>query len=97
MRSHVKSASSELWRIIEVGFKAVDPNNMTRREAVDSQLNDLALNIIHTAVGEKHMSLIELATTAKEAWDILTKEFVGNESMQRNRFEALTNQAEGFS
>ena len=36
MRSNVKSASIELWRIIEVGFKAVDPNNMTRREAVDS-------------------------------------------------------------
>ena len=42
------------------------------------------------------MSHIELATTAKEAWDILTQEFVGNESMQRNRFEALSNQAEGF-
>ena len=30
MRSHVKSASSELWRIIEVGSKAVNPTNMTR-------------------------------------------------------------------
>ena len=51
MRSHVKSASIELWRIIEVGFKAVDPNNMTRREIVDCQLNDLALNMIQTVVG----------------------------------------------
>ena len=33
-RSHVKSASSELWRITEVGFKAIDPNNMKRREVV---------------------------------------------------------------
>ena len=31
MKSHVKSASSELWRIIEVEFKAMDPSNMTRR------------------------------------------------------------------
>ena len=92
MKSHIKSASSELWRIIQVGFKAVDPNNMTRREVVDGQLNDLALNIIHTAVGEKHMSLIEMATTAKEAWDILTQEFVGNESMQRNRYLQILNQ-----
>ena len=53
MRSHVKSASIELWRIIEVGFKAVDPNNMTRREVVDCQLNDLALNMIQTAVGKR--------------------------------------------
>ena len=30
MRSHVKSTSSELWRIIEVGSKAVNPTNMTR-------------------------------------------------------------------
>ena len=65
-------------------------------EVVDGQLNDLALNIIQTAVGEKHMSHVELATTAKEAWDTITQEFVGNESMMRNRFEALSNQAEGF-
>ena len=96
MRSHVKSASIELWRIIEVGFKAVDPTNMTRREVVDCQLNDLALNMIQTAVGEKHISHIEPATTAKEAWDTLTQEFFGNESMKKNRFEALSNQAEGF-
>ena len=96
MRSYMKSASIELWRIIEVGFKAHDPNNMTRREVVDCQLNDLALNMIQTAVGEKHMSHIELATTAKEAWDTLTNEFIGNESMKRNRFESLSNQAEGF-
>ena len=42
------------------------------------------------------MSHIELATTAKEAWDTLTNEFVGNESMKRNRYDALSNQAEGF-
>jgi hypothetical protein len=96
MRSYMKSASIELWRIIEVGFKAHDPTNMTRREVVDCQLNDLALNMIQTVVGEKHMSHIELATTAKEAWDTLTNEFIGNESMKRNRFESLRNQAEGF-
>ena len=50
MRSHVNSASIELWRIIEVGFKAVDPSNMTRREVVDRQLNALALHMIQTAV-----------------------------------------------
>ena len=76
MRSHVNCASIELWRTIEVGFKAVDPNNKTRREVVDCQPNDLALNMIQTAVGEKHMTHIELATTAKEAWETLTEEFV---------------------
>ena len=96
MRSHVKSASIELWRIIEVGFKAVDPNNMTRREVVDCQLNDLALNMIQTAVGEKDMAHIQHLNTTKEAWDALTNEFVGNESMKRNRYDAVSNQVEGF-
>ena len=77
MTFHVKSASIELWRIIEAGFKAVDPNNMTRREVVDCQLNDLALNMIQTAVAEKHMTHIELVTTAKEAWETLSEVFVG--------------------
>ena len=53
--------------------------------------------MIQTAVGEKYMTHIELATTAKEAWETLTEEFVGYESMKRNRFEALSNQAEAFS
>ena len=97
MRSHVNSASIELWRIIEVGFKAVDPSNMTRREVVDSQLNALALNMIQTAVGGKDMSPIHHFTTAKEAWDALFEVFVENESMKRNRYEALSNQAAGAS
>ena len=36
MKSHVNSASIEIWRIIEVGFKVVDLSNLTRREVVDT-------------------------------------------------------------
>ena len=96
MKSHVSSSSIELWRIIEEGFKAVNPSNLTRREVVDSQLNATALHMIQLAVGLKDMPLIQHFTTAKEAWDGLSELFVGNESMRRNRFEALSNEAEGF-
>ena len=53
MKSHVNSASIELWRIIQPGFKAVDPANLTRREVVDTQLNATALHMLELAVGEK--------------------------------------------
>ena len=84
------------WRIIDFGFKAVDPSNMTRREVVDSQLNAIALHMIKLAVGEKDMPHIKHFTAAKEAWDALSDLFVGKESMERNIYDALSNQDEGF-
>jgi hypothetical protein len=36
MISHMRSSCIELWRIVEEEFNAVDPNNLTRREVVDS-------------------------------------------------------------
>ena len=96
MRSHVNSASIELWRIIQVGFKAMDPSNLTSREVVDAQLNATALHMLELAVGEKDIHHIQQLTTAKEAWDCLSETFLGNESMKRNRYDALNNEAEGF-
>ena len=96
MRSFLCSSSIELWRIIEHGFKAYNPNNLSRREVVDSQLNATALYMIQQAVGEKDMPHIEQLTTAKEAWNTLSEVFIGNESMRSNRFEEISNEAEGF-
>jgi hypothetical protein len=96
MKSHINSASIKLWRIVRVGFKAVDPNNLTRREVVDAQLNASALHMLELAVGDNGMHHIQHVTTTKEAWDCLQEVFLGNESMKRNRFDALTNDVEGF-
>ena len=49
MRSHVNSASIELWRIIQAGYKAVDPNNSLR--TVDSQNVAIVRNAITPAKG----------------------------------------------
>jgi hypothetical protein len=43
IRSFLCSSSIELWRIVEQGFKAFNPNNLTRREVMDSQLNATSL------------------------------------------------------
>ena len=86
----------ELWRVIKVGYKAVDPLNLTRREVVDCQLNVVALHILQQAVGEKELPHIQQFSTAEETWHALEERFIGNERVKRNRFEALSNEAKGF-
>ena len=96
MKSHVCSSSIELWRIIQVGYKPHDPTNLTRIEVVEAQLDATALYMIQKAVGNKDMARIQHLTTAKETWDGLSELFVGNDSMRRNRYDSLSNEAEGF-
>ncbi|KAK1610293.1 hypothetical protein QYE76_033966 [Lolium multiflorum] len=89
-------ASNELWRIILEGFKPYNPDKLTRREAVDSQLNNTALYMIQTSVGTKDLHRVRNYTTAKEAWDGLAASCIGSESTRRNKYNALKNKAEGF-
>lgn len=96
MKSYLNSSSIELWRIVMEGFMANNPNNLTRREVVDCQLNDTALYMIQQAIGEDDRPYIEKVTTAKTAWDILSEVFLGSSSMRQNKFEEVSNQAEGF-
>ncbi|KAK1632082.1 hypothetical protein QYE76_006397 [Lolium multiflorum] len=90
------SASNELWRIIKEGFNPYNPDKLTRREAVDSQLNNTALHMIQTSVGTNDLPRVRNYTTAKEAWDGLAASCIGSESTRRNKYNALRNQAEGF-
>jgi hypothetical protein len=66
MASHVHSSSIELRRIVENGFKAKDPNNLTRREVVDSQLNASALHMIQIFMGSKDLPHIQHFATPKK-------------------------------
>ncbi|KAK1693952.1 hypothetical protein QYE76_010649 [Lolium multiflorum] len=52
--------------------------------------------MIQTSVGTQDLSLIRNFTTAKEAWEGLDSSFMGSESMKRNNYSALRNQAEGL-
>ena len=63
---------------------------------VDHQLYSTALHILQQAVGEKELPHIQQFSTAKETWKAIDDRFIGNDSMRRNRFEALSNEAEGF-
>ena len=96
MRTYLRSSSNELWRIVQKGFKPHDPNNWTRREVVDGQLDSTALLILQQAVGPKELPHVLKFDTAKETWDALEVRFIGNDSMKRNRYDELSNEAEGF-
>ena len=50
MRSHMKGASEELWRITDEGFHPHDCRNMTPREYRDNTLNNHALLMIQKGV-----------------------------------------------
>src|SRR4051812_1128071 len=53
MRTHMRSSCIELWNIIEHGLFIGDPNNLTRRQIVNSQLNATALHMIQQGLGTK--------------------------------------------
>ena len=78
------------------GIQAFRPDNLTRREVVDAQLDSTALLILQQAVGPKELPHIQKFNTAKETWDALEERFLGNDSMRRNRYKELCNEAEGF-
>ena len=93
MKSHICSSSTQLWKIIRVGF---NPNNLTPREEVDEQLNTTALHIIQQSLTKEYMAHIRKYDTAKQAWDHLTHLFIGNESIQSSKFDELNSESEGF-
>jgi hypothetical protein len=78
--------SIELWRIIEQGFNPTskDLNNLLPWETIDKQLNASALHLIHMSLSEKDKAFVRSISSAKEAWDVLTNLFIGNESIQES-------------
>jgi hypothetical protein len=93
MRSHMRSASTELWRIIEEGYSPRDRMNLTRREVVDNQLNAIAINMIHLAITPKDRAHIRSLKTAKEAWDKLDMLFLEHVNIQSSCLNEVNNMA----
>ena len=81
---------------MQKGYKPFNPDNFTRREVVDAQLDSIALLILQQAIGPKELPHIQKFETAKETWDAIEARFVGNDNMKRNRYDELRNEAEGF-
>ena len=76
MRTYLRISCNELWRIVQKGFKPFDPDNLTRREVVDAQLDSTTFLILQQAVGLKGLTHIQKFSTTKETWDALEDRFV---------------------
>jgi hypothetical protein len=76
MKSYVNCSSIELWRIVEEGYKANNPNSLTHKEVVDCQLNAIALYMIQQDMCEDDRPYIDNNTTAMSAWKISLKCFL---------------------
>ena len=46
MQTYLRNSCNELWRIVQKGYKPFNPDNLTRREVVDAQLDSTALHIL---------------------------------------------------
>jgi hypothetical protein len=99
MRSHINFVSIELWRIIKQGFHPTskDLTNLLSWEQIDKQLNASALYLIHMSLTEKDKAFVRNITSAKEAWEILTNLFIGNESIKESKFDEASNKADNFA
>lgn len=86
--------SQDLWEIVENGYE--EPENQTNLST--QQLNTLkenrkkdkkALYFIYQSVDEVIFERISMASTSKEAWDILNKTYKGEEKVKMVRLQAL--------
>ncbi|KAK1681657.1 hypothetical protein QYE76_042505 [Lolium multiflorum] len=74
----------------EVGNPSLDKTSLgapTEAETKDGE---------GSAVSEDDRPYIEKPTTSKDAWDILAEVFLGSSSMRQNKFQEVSNKAEGF-
>ena len=83
--------SQELWDLVEHGFADVlEPTIEEKERLRETKKNDAkALFIIQQAVHETIFSRIAAATTSKQAWSILQKEFQGDSKVITVKLQSL--------
>jgi hypothetical protein len=96
MKSHICSASTQLWRSVKLGFHPREPNNLTSRGEVEEQLNGTALHIIQQAVPDTYIAHIRTLATAKQACDYLESLFTGNASIKSSKFDEMNSEQENL-
>ena len=83
--------SQELWDLVEHGFVDVLEHTIEEKERLrETKKNDAkALFIIQQVVHETIFSRIAPATTSKQAWSILQKEFLGDSKVIKIKLQSL--------
>ncbi|KAK2969483.1 hypothetical protein RJ640_026379 [Escallonia rubra] len=80
--------SQDLWELVENGYADPDEENNNRLKE-NKKKDNKALLFIQQAVHETIFSRIAAATTSKEAWEILHKEFQGSSKVITVKLQSL--------
>ena len=96
MESYFRSCSVHLWRVVLQGYNPVDPNNLTRQEEIDEQLDANAKFILESAMSANDEDIVRNLKTTKEAWVHLQTIYEGNEGIQRCDVVVLPHEVDNF-
>ena len=96
MESYFRSSSVHLWRVVLHGFNPVDPNNLTKQEEIDEQLDANAKYILESAMTANDEDHVRNLKTCNEAWLYLETVYEGNEGIQRSNAAVLQHQVDNF-
>jgi hypothetical protein len=93
--------SQNLWDIVEKGFE--EPENISTLEEaqrkeleVKKQKDASALYLIQQSLADTIFHRITEASTAKQAWDILQNEFLGDSKVCTTRLQILRRELENI-
>ena len=78
--------SQDLWDMVETGYKDKDEESKLRE---NKKKDSKALVIIQQAVHDSVFARIAAASTSKQAWSILQKEFQGDSKAKVVRLQSL--------
>ena len=78
------------------GYNPVDPNNLTRQEEIDEQLDANAKFILEGAMSANDEDIVRNLRTAKEVWLHLQTIYEGNEGIQRCNVAVLQHEVDNF-
>ncbi|XP_074294135.1 uncharacterized protein LOC141621878 [Silene latifolia] len=86
--------SQELWELVETGFEDSKPAEPDQALKDKRKKDAKALFILQQALDEEIFPRIASATTSKEAWHILQKEYVGDKKVVKVRLQSLRREFE---
>ena len=87
----------ELWDVIESGVSALAANAIESQRVAhrdQKKKDNKAFYLIHQGMNDETCEQIEGATTASEAWTILSTNYKGDDKIKRVRLQTLRRQYE---
>lgn len=83
-----------MLEILEYGYQAVDPKNLTPREVYDKNLSDTATMCIRRGMTDKKRRPYIHITSAKELWDTIVRTKTSTSTLRLAQYEIAKGQSQ---